>query len=190
MIIFVIGTSGSGKSTLARLLLEELNEPMPQYVDGRKQPLYYRSLDPVVVVGHYNAPCGGADTLHSFAEVYAVVDKAEKEEGNVFVEGLLLVSSWRWMLDRYMANVDVRVVALTEVPVEECIASVLQRRKAKAESVGGTMKDVGPNFYKNIASKARDVSRTADRLETEGVTVYRTGRDGALDYILESFGVT
>ena len=62
------GTSGSGKTTLARRIMGHYGPRTPHHVDGRKQPLYYRMEhpaggQPLRVLGHYESPTGGCDTI-------------------------------------------------------------------------------------------------------------------------------
>lgn len=74
VIIQVRGTSGSGKTTAVRKVMAELGEWEPGFVEGRKRPLFYKR-ERVAVLGHYEVPCGGGDTIGSVPEIFAAIKK-------------------------------------------------------------------------------------------------------------------
>lgn len=127
MIIQVRGTSGSGKTTVMRSLMKALGGGKAVYRPGRKRPLYYRYPQGEIVLGHYESPCGGCDTIGSARAVYELIQglRGEGVNGSILCEGLLLSEDTKW--SRQLDNL--RVVFLT-TPTERCLEWVQQRRQA------------------------------------------------------------
>lgn len=103
------------------------------YTKDRKRPLGYilskgDGTKSLFVVGHYETDCGGCDTIPNINEVYALVRKAHEEGMDVLYEGLLISAEFnrtRAIHDEGLPNL---VVGL-EISLEDCIASVNQRRR-------------------------------------------------------------
>ncbi|GAG17629.1 unnamed protein product, partial [marine sediment metagenome] len=159
MIINIRGTSGSGKSTLARKIME-------QYIGGRaritrpdrKQPFGYILCrgpengfgDPFVVIGHYESPCGGCDTIKTYDEVFKAIRDAHNAGYDVMFEGLLLSTDKNHMAKLAQEYKNGHLIIGLDVPVEECLRCVNERRQAKkpdAEPVNpkGTISKHGTN---------------------------------------------
>src|SRR5678815_803 len=88
MIVNIRGTSGSGKSHIVHGILKQ-GHPIPQFKDGRKRPMGY-VLEPerLFVVGSYETPCGGCDTIMSQDEIYDLIRDWARQGYNVLYEGL------------------------------------------------------------------------------------------------------
>lgn len=177
MIIHIRGTSGSGKSTLARAVMDD-----PAWTgrvnimkEGRKQPFGYlltRSSGPgLYVVGHYNTPCGGSDTIPDMDAIFDSVKEAHARGHDVLFEGLLTARDFKRTMDLHEKSPPVFVLAL-DVPLDVCVASVETRRRAR-----GNDKPLNP---KNTAAKHRDTQSAVRKLSEAGVDTLWANRDRAL----------
>lgn len=194
MIVNVRGTSGSGKSTLTRAVMERYPTRTRVKVAGRKQPIGYvlsgaveggvsgKPLPPLYVVGHYETPCGGCDTIPSLDTIVEHVRRAADQGMDVFFEGLLISSEYnRTLALAQEFGGDMLVVEL-DLPLQECLDSVNGRRQAKRGP------DAPPVNPKNTESKWKGTRSTVAKLEAQGVKVRRGGRDEALGFVLEHLG--
>lgn len=161
MIIQIRGTSGSGKTTVMREVMESLTGKEPIYVEGRRQPLYY-TFNEVVVLGHYESPCGGCDNLPGCS--YAM-ELAEKLENNriVLMEGRLLSDDFKHTATVFGHGVSVKCLVLATAP-EICIDRILSRRKAS-----GKNKPFSPPPCNSMDALVKRVSSARRRLEAAGV---------------------
>lgn len=180
MIINIRGTSGSGKSHLVREVMEQCTDRVPEFVEGRKRPLYYTMRQPngrtLAVVGHYETACGGCDTITKLDDIYSTVRMCADAGYDVLFEGLLISAE----VNRAAAlseGQDMLVIGLTQVPLEVCVDSVNARRRAKDP-------DKPPVNPKNTEAKWKQTRRACDRLEAEShAEVHRLNREDALDTI-------
>src|ERR1700678_2828377 len=134
MIVNIRGTSGSGKSTLVRAVMDLYPDRMPVHVLGRRQPEKYILTSPghrLCVIGHYNSPCGGCDTIKTVDRVYAVVGEALQSGCDVLYEGIM-VSDDVCRAVELNARSAVHVVLLT-TPINECLGAVASRRAARGD---------------------------------------------------------
>lgn len=191
MIINVRGTSGSGKSTLMRSVMDQYAVREPVHVAGRKRPLYYklwshethhvRRLGPdLVVLGHYDTACGGCDTIPTTDMTYDLVLEAHYMLGaHVLFEGLLISSDAQRTisLGQQVGTENLLVVELATT-LEECLASVNQRRAARDP-------DLPPVDPKNTTAKWKGVQSSGAKLREAGVPYEVLGRDAALARVLE-----
>lgn len=190
MIINVRGTSGSGKSTLMRSVMDQFPSREPIHVAGRKRPLYYKlwaeqpgADDPepdLVVLGHYDTACGGCDTIPTTDMTYDLVLEAHYMLGaHVLYEGLLISSDAQRTIDlmRNVGNQQLLVVELATT-LEECLASVNQRRAARDP-------DLPPVDPKNTTAKWKGVQSSGAKLREAGVPYEVLDRDAALARVLE-----
>lgn len=198
MIIQIRGTSGSGKSTLVKSILDldqnrrahylgggkELEKLVPGHlIFSRGRPLgYVMNVDefvkPVYVMGHYEAACGGADTLILFGNVwiYKFAENLHTAGYDVIVEGLILGHDRKLSSDFLSRGLPYRTMELT-LPLEECVKSVKERRARRGVT--------GPINEKRMATKARGISSIHRKLENEfGVTVFRGNREQVRSHIL------
>ena len=127
MIIQIRGTSGSGKTWAIKKFMEGYDW-VPQYRKGRKQPLLYRTFlnkkGSIVVLGHYETPCGGCDTIGSARQVFDLIKELGDDNDVIVCEGLLLSEDSLWT-----SQLDARVLYIN-TDVEKCIAQIKERRKA------------------------------------------------------------
>lgn len=172
MIIQIRGTSGSGKSTSMRKTMELLGGPWNQVtVAGRKRPLYYERGDypkNIVVLGHYESPCGGCDTIGSAAAVYELIQSLQF--GHLLCEGLLLSEDVKW--SKQLKNL--RVLFLT-TPLEQCLSNIQKRRE-----VAGNTKELNPA---NTSNRVETIQRARAKLVEAGVSCRRCSADQAPEII-------
>ncbi len=184
MIINVRGTSGSGKSTLVRSVMSEYKQRSAVKIKGRRQPLMYilsghpfreRSL---AVLGHYETPCGGCDTISKTDEIISTVEQSVAAGHDVLFEGLLISTMKNQLIDMHEAGYEIAVVSLGEVPVEACISSVNERRLQRLGEEKYT-----PVNPKGTTSKHATVARTMTAFEEAGMTTFTGNRDTALKFV-------
>lgn len=164
MILNIRGTSGSGKTTLVRAIMAGYEKHIDHHRYGRRQPIYVECYNermqswPLYVLGHYNTPCGGCDTITKLDDVFELA-KALAEKGNVLMEGLLLSGEVHRTV-----NLDgqhgFKVLKLS-TPVEQCIRNVEARRKARG--------DDRPLNPRNTILKFKTVESVCKRLANAGV---------------------
>jgi hypothetical protein len=156
-------------------------------VDGRKQPIGYllerTHGKNLFVPGHYETPCGGCDTLPDFDTTFLAVQRHHKLGADVLFEGLLASSEFlrtSAMWSRHW-GAELFVVGL-DVPVEECLAGVNSRRRAKNPD----KPDVNP---RNTISKYKNVKSVMGKLCNLGVRTASLGREEAFNEIKEELGL-
>ena len=170
MHVQIRGTSGSGKSTVMRKVIGGLGGKVKSVMkDGRKNPLYYK-IDDIAILGHYESPCGGCDTIGSARQVYDLLQKIDARI--VLSEGLLLSEDTKWskQLD------DLRVVFLT-TPVETCLERIRGRREAAGNNK--------PLKEDNTRNRVRVIERARVKLLAEDVTCRRCSSTQATEVILK-----
>lgn len=181
MICQVRGTSGSGKSWVMREVMKGLGEYETQYITGRKQPFDYFFNGLIYVLGHYESPCGGCDTIGSAGKVYEVVKRFFEGPDNarhVLCEGLLLSEDTKWTL-QMPAISEVRVIFLN-TDLDTCLAQIEKRRKAV-----GSEKPLNP---KNTANRVATIERARVRLTEAGIYCRRASASQAPGLILDWLG--
>jgi len=184
MIINIRGTSGSGKSFLVRHIMSLYSNKEPVRVEDRKQPLYYimrngEGTPELAVLGHYESPCGGCDTITKIDTTYQLIQEQIALGRNVLFEGLLLTNE----INRTKELPDCRVVFIEET-IETCLAGVNARRQARGE--------MEPVPTKNTTAKHSQAKRAAQRFEElpgKPVQVFRCNRQQAADLIEEMLGL-
>lgn len=208
MIINIRGTSGSGKSTIIKKVMATYPVKIPVMIKGRKQPLgYYLKREgrpTLAVVGHYEADCGGCDTIPAgHDKVYELVNYARKEGCDVLFEGLLLAAEYirASNMNKEIGH-ELKIIALT-TPIDQCLASINARRlgnherrtarltkinEAKAAK-GNKLRPVpeykGDVRPKNTVVKAKAMANTLAKLEAEGANIEYHSRESALERVLE-----
>lgn len=163
-------------------LMNMMGDWQAVHVDGRKQPLYYRSVGDwpnTIVLGHYNSPCGGCDTIGSARAVYDLILKIMLEEPkpvNIICEGLLLSEDVKWTskLNESFNN-SVTVYFLT-TPVEKCLEQIKGRREK-----AGNDKPLDP---KNTVNRTTTIERARMKLGEAGVYTRRCSANQATDLVL------
>lgn len=181
MIFSVRGTSGSGKSTLIRRVMELYPIKVPIHEQGRKQPIAYTLATPerrpngLAVIGHYESPCGGCDTIASFDKVFELVRQYADQGFDVLFEGVLLYCEVPRTVAMVQDLYPLQVIALN-TPLDLCVESINLRRKAKnpdAEAVDPA----------NTATKHKGTVTTMAKLEAAGVPVFWCDREQAFQHI-------
>jgi hypothetical protein len=175
-VIQIRGTSGSGKTTVMRRVMEALGPWTSRFQEGRKNPLYYSNQEGVWVLGHYEATCGGCDTIGSAGKVYELI-RVVQERYKAFIpiilcEGLLLSEDVKWSSQLE----DLRIVFLT-TPPETCVEQIKGRR---AEA--GNEK---PLNTANTLNRVPVIERGRVKLEALGVTCRRAPSEQAVRIILK-----
>lgn len=185
MIINVRGTSGSGKSWVIRQVMQSLSSSgaagwVKCFQEERKQPLYYyRYLTSlwkqITVLGHYESPCGGCDTIGSARQVYDLIKLLGAPISDIMLcEGLLLSEDTKWTLQ--LPKEQLRVIFL-ETPLETCLEQIKSRR----EAVGNSK----PLNEKNTSNRVVVISRARVKLLDAGVWCRRASAKQAVNLVLD-----
>jgi len=157
MIIQIRGTSGSGKSWVMKKFMEGFSWKA-EYIDGRRKPVGYWS-DNLIVLGHYETPCGGCDTLGSARQIFEYIGGHIISSVNqiVICEGLLLSEDTKWALQ---AEEELKILYLN-TPVEKCIEQIKHRREE-----AGNMKSLKED---NTRNRVKVIERSRQKLSKLGV---------------------
>ncbi len=176
-VIQIRGTSGSGKSTVMKNVMNA-GEWNAVYTPGRKRPLYYKSVaadwPSTVVLGHYDTPCGGCDTIGSARAVYDLIQKIEGA-AVILCEGLLLSEDVKWSSQLP----DLKVIYLL-TPLEQCLRQIEGRRKA-----AGNDKPLNPH---NTSNRIGVIERSRLKLLEKGIECRRFRANQATEVILRWVG--
>ena len=175
MIIQIRGTSGSGKSTVIREVMDSIDEGgcwESRFKEGRKQPLYYRHVNGrVAVLGHYESPSGGCDTIGSARAVFELLQDVKAPI--ILCEGLLLSEDTKW--SSLLKNL--RVIFLT-TSLERCLNQIQERRKKV-----GNDKPLNPS---NTSNRVEVIERARRKLAIiEGIRCVRCSSEQAPNLILK-----
>lgn len=175
MIIQIRGTSGSGKSTVVKKLLSQNWDWTPIFKSGRKKPLYYKTKG-IVVLGHYESPCGGCDTIGSAPKIFELIKEViEKENPKTLIcEGLLLSEDVKWTSQ--LVDYGLVVLYLT-TPSEECLVRIKQRRSAV-----GNEKELNPS---NTLNRVAIIEKSRVKLKEKNVKCIRTSSDQAFSKLMK-----
>lgn len=193
MILTIRGTSGSGKTTLARRIMELYDHTEPHHVPRRKQPLYYdlrRLIAPahpeqvgrtLRVLGHYESPTGGGDTISDGQDYIAgLVRKANGENCDVLYEGLVISSDFSRVAKMHEDGMPIAVIALN-TPLDVCLASVQARRAARGNT--------SPLNPKTTTEKHRAVLAMVPRFKAAGVRTFHVNREEGFNIAKELLGL-
>ena len=175
-----------------RNIMEYYRRKEPVFINGRKQPLYYklwmfprghRTLrddrpPDLIIIGHYEAACGGCDTITNLDLAFQLVFEAAGMAEHVAFEGLLLSGDVKRCVELHETfGQDFEVIALN-TPLDVCISSVNSRRWAKDPTKDG----VKP---KNTESKYKCVLASIPKLQEAGVNVKHLSREAAEERLAE-----
>lgn len=193
MIINLRGTSGSGKSTIIRKVMQLYPHRMPfrlpRELPRRRMPVGYccqRDGAPMgsvglnrnlVVMGHYESPCGGCDTISGYDLTFDLIRRAHALGQDVLFEGLLLSGDVKRITELHGQVEDLRVIAL-DTPLDVCLASVNERRRVKNPDA----EDVNP---KTTTAKFKGVKNAVEKFIVSGMNVSWASRDEAFTLIKE-----
>lgn len=183
MIINIRGTGGAGKSTLVREVMLRYPKRTPEYISERKQPIGYRceqfGKSSLWVVGHYESPCGGGDTMPTPAAVFDSVRAAAQRGDDTIFEGI--ISQDDTLRSIQLSREYAVLVLALDVPIDVCLASIQGRRDARG--------DVRPLNPTNTVNRARRLVGTMRKLVTAGVDARWVSRDEALLTIIAALGL-
>ena len=193
-IINIRGTSGSGKTYLVREVMARAtvacDNMVPILVTG-EHPVrgseivvgYDYPRAGLTIVGNYGANCGGCDKFSWKGAADWVQQKVAEiaySGRNVIFEGLM-VSSWsfhRFQVMGFTAPVKVFVLS---TPLEECLASVRERRLAK-----GNTDELNPE---STTSKYNSILSMGHKHRDAGLDVEFLSRGAALSRCCELLGL-
>jgi hypothetical protein len=172
MIIQVRGTSGSGKSTVVKTVMDCTRGWNPHIIESRKKPLYYQ-VGNVTILGHYESPCGGCDTIGSAKSIYGLVQQLDSPL--IICEGLLLSEDVKWTSQ--MSN---PFVLFLTTPLDRCLKQIVYRRKQANND-----KPLNP---KNTTNRVITIERARRRLIDLGIDCRRCSCNQAVKLILKYIG--
>lgn len=212
MIINVRGGSGSGKSTVIRSVMEHYDLRIPHHVEGRKQPLWYdcwisdeaydAERPDLRVLGHYETPCGGCDTISknpgdpdekAMAFIHGLIREADDAGLNVLYEGVILTTILGELPQLHEEGRPIVVINLTS-DLETCLLGISARRVEKvlagAETspteVRAMRESLSETTVKNNVGKLKSAMKTATQLRNLGVCVFDCDREQAVVTIEET----
>lgn len=186
MIIQIAGTSGSGKSHLMRSFIawaREHGTVEAVFTEGRKPPLGYmikikgRSRC-IFILGAYNSPTGGCDTIRDVREVYNLI--AEKYENNsidLLFEGLFVMNHTRGpqFVETLPDPSVFKIIQLT-TPYATCVASINARREERGEGKLHTKANTKSNFVR--------AGNYCNKMRNSGARVFKVPRELGLKTVL------
>lgn len=175
MIINVRGANGSGKSTVVRRVLQSFQSTI-QLVPGRARPFAYQCVGGPYILGTYENPTGGCDTIPSIEVIFEAVKLSADAGRDVLYEGILAQHSATRLLELNRVH-PVTVVVLT-TPLEDCVQAVRDRRAARGEE-----KELDP---KNVVREFQSVISSTKRLKSSGVEIVHLDREAAYEFCLRS----
>jgi hypothetical protein len=155
----------------------------PNFIEGRRQPISYtmgNGSRTLTVLGHYETPCGGTDTITKTDDVYTLVEQAALDGGDVLYEGIMVSDDTKRFLALHQKGFKVLVIGLT-TPLGTCITGIQARRDARG--------DARPLNPKNTEDRARRHKRTIEKLRDAGVDGRFLGREEAFTVVAEALGL-
>ena len=184
-ILQIRGTSGSGKTTLVRQVLNLAPAKDTMYLKGRKNPYFYRLKfrDHIITVPcSYVSECGGADTVKTYDELYAIIKQEHAAGHDVLFEGLLCAHDGKRSRDLWEhLGRDPKLFQILELtdPLEVCLASVEKRRAGRKNPPKTAF---NPD---NTIRRYKEVQRSCEQLEALGIPIHRHRRDEAVTVALQ-----
>lgn len=186
-IIQLAGTSGSGKSHCMRSAIDWLKSNLngPVLVEEREKLLGYLyhqtgQLDKdVFVVGRYDSPTGGCDTIKEISQVYSLIEQQWESRRHVLYEGLFVMNMTRGPQLAAKVGKELNILQLT-TPLSVCIKSIDLRRAERDKPALGNLKNTEGNYKRavNYCGIMRDA----------GAKVYKVTRSQAFPKMLELLG--
>lgn len=179
MIVNVRGPSGSGKSTIVRDVLRRYPTAREVFEPGRRRPISYvierQGLRDVVVLGHYvHGHGGGCDTINMRGyrdKVRDLVREAHDAGRDALFEGLHVSTEVLRTVELVKTGLPLLVLFIN-LPVEECLASINERRRTSA----------GERALVEWHGRMR---RTYERLTEGGVACRRGSREEVARWVRE-----
>jgi len=189
MILMICGTHGSGKTTLVRRILSKLEPGGSQIFAGpKKVPVGVVYDNWLTVMGRYDEnACGGCDAFSWRGAAYDLEStvKEEVQRGRrVLMEGVLVAM---WGMDRLRRLNGFGLIQVQlDTPLEQCINSVNERRRVRAEQLRREFKPLDPS---NTESKYRKFTRTLHKRQRLGIPVEVLDREAAYRFVCEKLGL-
>lgn len=177
VVLNVRGTNGSGKSTVIFDLIKKFGKTDLLGDDKKAWAYKLNCYPPLFIVGRYDTPTGGCDTIRTMDIICDRIRKLVKK-GDVIFEGLL-VSGFhgRWVeLERELSRCKF-IYGVLNTPIETCIERVVARRKAM-----GNKKEFDP---KNLIAKHRSVQSSRLSLIRAGSDVRTLRYTDSLNTVLK-----
>tara|TARA_R110000824_G_scaffold161996_3_gene337572 strand:+ start:4238 stop:4852 length:615 start_codon:yes stop_codon:yes gene_type:complete len=196
MIINIRGTSGSGKSTIVTQLMKRYTVKQAIFTEGRKQPLGYKldksditrrqtgvSLQPMFVIGHYESPCGGCDTISSSGsqdKIWELIRDYHTQKYHVLFEGAIIGDDRNRTNQAHLDGLPLLLIEL-DVSLEECLKSIQIRRAAR-----GVTKLVNPH---NTTKRFKRIHSRMKKFKTFGIDVRVLNREEAFKQCLDALSL-
>lgn len=183
-IVNIRGANGAGKSTLVKKILGMLVDQTAVDAPGRKRPIAYTGKNrdgcPIAILGAYETPTGGCDTIGDIETIFMLVDMYAQKGMHVLFEGIVAQHSATRLLEiNAKWPVDVIVLRTTQ---DDCVASVRARRAAR----GATVEEFDP---KNVIKEFKSVVSSTKRLKGDGVRIHELDRDVAFEWTKSFLGL-
>ena len=180
MIINIRGTSGSGKSHLVREIMQRYDCKLAVKHEGRKRPIGYlckrAGQRDLAVLGHYETPCGGCDTIPSMETIFALVRQSHYAGADVLFEGLIVNSDRNRTIRMHEDDLPLKIITLS-TSIDLCLESIGERRKSK-----GNAKPLNP---RNTEAKFKLALTNHQRFLDAGLDTHLLTRDEAWCLIIE-----
>ena len=186
MIMNIRGTSGSGKSTIVKRVMDRFTSQIPIHIPKRRQPAGYEltggamESPPLFVVGHYESPCGGCDTLSftgSQDTIWGWVREYHTKGYNVLFEGVIVGDDTRRTIQAHEDRLPLILIELT-TPLDECLRGIQSRRDAR-----GDARKLNP---KNTAKRMSPIRNRMRKFKRMGMDVRNLDRGDALALCMET----
>jgi len=178
VILDIRGTNGSGKSYPIHQMLKLYgNEQWTLQSTIEDVPFTVVPDLQTAIIGHYDTQCGGADGITKQDAITEAIRALYPKYKTVIVEGSIVASVYaRWEALARELDDDYWFWFL-ETPVADCIASVLERRKAKNNS-----KPFDPN--QTLIPRHEAILRLKKRLIDAGRNVANFDRDTIVNAVV------
>jgi hypothetical protein len=131
------------------------------------------------VLGHYEIPCGGGDTVSNRDEAFAMLREARDAGADILFEGLVYSDEVRRTVELYRDHSG--AVVLLDTPVETCIERIKERR--------ATAGNAKPLNEETTRQRVASIERACERLEQQNITVRRLAADRAYLFIRQKLGL-
>lgn len=192
--INIRGTSGSGKTHLVRTMLNHVTSKeglasgceLTFVKSDIREECGYLIKRPghrdIWVMGSYEGPTGGCDTISGQLSLDRIYDKVERtvtvDHRHVLFEGLIVCSDARRTKDLVSEKFPLHVILLN-TPLEQCKKNIDARRAAKEK---GPLED-----HRNTEQKYNGNLESVARFASAGVDVKQLSVEDAMAFIGEKF---
>lgn len=133
----------------------------------------------VFVVGRYDSPTGGCDTIKEISQVYELLQQQYEARRHVLYEGLFVMNMTRGPQLAAKVGKGLNILQLT-TPLSVCIKSIDLRRAERGSPALENLKNTEGNYKR--ATNYCGIMRDA------GARVYKVTRSQALPKLLELLG--